>query len=69
MALNSKQKEQADLWRQSILDEQYAEQSKDKALYLWKYLRNIGDTMNPEVEQRLSKIRKLVDEIKNILEE
>lgn len=68
MAKSTAQKEAADLWRREQQEEEWAEVSRLKARYLVKYLRDVGDTKNAEAESKLDEIRKLADELFDLLE-
>lgn len=62
------EEEAADLWRREQQEEARAEESQLKARHRVKYLRDVGDTKNAEAESKLNKIRKLADELSNLLE-
>jgi hypothetical protein len=68
MAKSTAQKEAAELWRREQQEEEWAEESRLKARYLVKYLRDVGDTKNAEAESKLNEIRKLADKLFDLLE-
>lgn len=67
MGKSSAQKAAAALWRQEQQEEEWAKESRSKALCLWKHLRDIGDTKNAEAEAKLDEIRRLADQLHDIL--
>ena len=68
MAKSTAQKEAADLWRREQQEAEWAEESRLKGRYLQKWLRDIGDMKHPEAEAKLREIRRLADELKDLLE-
>ena len=68
MAKSTAQKEAADLWRREQQEEEWAEESRSKGRYLQRWLRDIGDMKHPEAEAKLREIKKLADELKDLLE-
>jgi hypothetical protein len=68
MAKSTAQKEAADLWRHEQQEEEWAEESRSRGRYLQKWLRDIGDMKHPDAEAKLREIKKLANELKDILE-
>lgn len=67
--MNARQREAAELWRREERERELTEESRSRARYLQKWLRDQGDTKVPEAEAKLKEIRKLADELFDILEE
>jgi hypothetical protein len=69
MIMNARQREAAELWRRGEREKKQAEESRYRARYLQKWLRDQGDTKVPAAESKLKEIRKLADELSKILED
>ncbi len=67
MALTPAQKEAAAEWRREESNLKWIEESRSRARYLQKYVRDIGNIDHPEAEDKLSQIRQLADEINDLL--
>ena len=67
MSKSSKQKESAALWYSEQEEEKWVEESRHKARYLEKYLRDIGDIKNDEAETLLNQIKILAKDLNRVL--
>ena len=63
--MDLKQREAADLWRREEQEKRDQEESRDKAYYLYKGLRDIGDTGSDELDQMINEIKKIADKIEH----
>ncbi len=68
MSKTPSQKYAAELWRREQQEAEWTDESRHKACYLVKYLRDIGDTKNEVAELKLKEIRRLADEMYNALQ-
>lgn len=63
MNLNKQQKR---LWEKSLWEEEAKKDSRSKAFYIPKYLRDIGETGIEELDRTIDQIRKIANKIDDI---
>jgi len=68
MALTSKQRREAESWRQDETQKRWEKENRHTARCLRKYLRDIVGTGCPEVDDKLTEMGKMAREIEVLLE-
>ncbi len=67
MALTSRQREAAEIYRQEEEAKEWLNESRYRARYLSKFLQDIGDLQDEKAEKLLDEIRVRADHLKLVL--